>query len=126
METSSSLPKHVSVLRWVARIIGTLFVLYFLSQVFGEFSRKAYINVSHPGPYVLLAFWGLASIGLLIAWRWEGIGGFLAAFSIISSDLLHIFWVQGQKTVGAIVVSLFLLIPALLFIYCWWKTRKES
>jgi hypothetical protein len=126
METTSSLPKSVLVLRWVARIFGTIVVLFILSLFIGEFLRKGYINVAHPGHYVLLAFWGLASVGILMAWRWEGIGGFLAAFGIIAFNLLNIFWVQSPRMVGSIVASLFWLIPAFIFIYCWRKTRGES
>ena len=126
METTSSLPKSVLVLRWVARILGTILVLFILSQFIGAFIRKGYINVAHPGHYVLLAFFGLAQVGILLAWRWEGIGGFLAVFGIIAFDLLNIFWVQSPRMVSSIVASLFWLIPAFFFIYCWWKTRGKS
>ena len=126
MVTTSTLPKSVLVLRWVARIFGTIVVLFFTSLFIGEFLRKGYINVGHPGHYVMFVFSGLASVGILMAWRWEGIGGFLAAFGIITSDLLNIFWVQGPRMVGSLVGSLLWLIPSLLFIYCWWKTKGES
>jgi len=126
METKSSLSKSVLVLRWVARIFGTIVVLFTLSLFIGEFIRKGYINVGHPGHYVMFAFLGLAQVGILMAWRWEGIGGFLAVFGVIASILLNIFWVQGPRMVGSIIGSLFWLIPSFLFIYCWWKTRGES
>ena len=126
LEHRYSLPKNISVLRWVARIFGIMIVLFFLSIFIGEFLRKGYTNVGHPGHYVMFAFSGLASLGILMAWRWEGIGGFLGTLGIIASDLINIFWVQGPKMVGTIVGSLLWLIPSFLFIYCWWKTRKKS
>jgi len=126
METTSSLPKSILILRWVARIFGSIIVLFMLSLFIGEFLRKGYINVGHPGHYVMFAFSGLSSVGILMAWRWEGIGGFLGALGIIAFDLINIFWVQGSKMVGTIIGSLLWLIPASLFIYCWWKTRGKS
>lgn len=127
METTSSLTKSVLVLRWVARILGTILVLFVLSQFIPAFIRKGgHINVSHPGHYVMMASFGLAQVGILMAWRWEGIGGFLAVFGVIVSILLNIFWVQGPRMVQTIVAFMFWLIPSFFFIYCWWKTRGES
>ena len=126
METTSSSPKRIIILRWIARIFGTIVVLFFLSLFIGAFMRKGYINVGHLGHYVMFAFTGLSMIGILLAWRWEGLGGFLGAFGIITSDLLNIFWVQGPKMLGSLIGSLLWLIPSIIFIYCWWKTRKES
>jgi len=126
METSSSVKKNVIILRWVARIIGTILALFIISQFVEALIRKGYINVDHPGHYVLFLFFGLAQIGILIAWRWERKGGLLIAFGIIVFDLLNIFWVQAPKMAGTIIASVFWLIISFIFIYCWWKTRKES
>jgi hypothetical protein len=82
--------------------------------------------VEHSWHYLLFAAIGLAQLGILLAWRWEGIGGFLAVFGIFAFDLLNIFWVQSQKMVASIIGFSIWLIPAFLFIYCWWKTREES
>ncbi|MFC1726386.1 hypothetical protein ACFL4T_12230 [candidate division KSB1 bacterium] len=120
------MPKHVLILRWIARIFGTVIVLFFLLLFIGEFNRKDYINVGHPGHYVMIVFSALASVGILMAWRWEAIGGFLAAFGIIVFDLLNIFWVQSPRMAGTLIGSLLWLIPGFLFIYCWWKTRGDS
>ena len=119
----SSLPKNVIILRWAARIIGTILALFIISQFVGALIRKGYINVEHPGHYVLFFFFGLAQIGILIAWRWERIGGLLIAFGIIVFDLLNIFWVQAPKMAGTIIASVFWLIISFIFIYCWWKTK---
>ena len=120
-----SLPKNVIILRWVARIIGTLLVLFMTSLFIGALIRKGYINVAHPGHYVLFVFFGLAQIGILIAWSWERIGGFLIAFGIIVFDLLNIFWVQSPRMTGTIIASVFWLIISFIFIYCWWKTKEN-
>ena len=128
MATISSVSKNVTVLRWVARILGTILVLFVLSQFIGAFIRKGNINVGHPGHYVMFASFGLAQVGILMAWRirWEAIGGFLTIFGIITTILLDIFWVQGSKMPQSIIAFLFWLIPGFLFIYCRWKNRGAS
>lgn len=126
MEANSSLPKRIIILRWIARIFGTAIVLFMLSLFIGVFIEKGYIHVSHPGHYAMFAFTGISMIGILLAWRWEGLGGILGAFGIITSDLINIFWVQGQKMTGTLIGSLLWLIPSIIFIYCWWATKNNS
>jgi len=126
VETTSSLTKIVFVLRWVARIFGTILVLFILSQFLGAIIRTGHINVIHYGHYVMMVFFGLAQIGILIAWRWEGIGGFLGVFGVIATILLNSLWVDGPRMAQSNIAFLLWLIPSLLFIYCWWKTRGES
>ena len=103
---TSALPKNVIILRWVARIIGTLLALFIISQFVGALIRKGTINVDHPGHYVMMAFFGLAQVGILISWRWEGIGSILTIFGVITSILLNIFWVQSPKLIQTIVAFL--------------------
>jgi hypothetical protein len=121
----ASLPKNVIVLRWIARIIGTLLALFIISQFVGSLIRNGYINVDHPGHYVLFVFFGLAQIGILISWRWERVGGCLIAFGIIVFDLLNIFWVQSNKMTDTLIASIFWLILSFIFLYCWWKTKEN-
>jgi hypothetical protein len=97
-----------------------------VSQFAGAFIRKGYISVEHSGHYVLFAAIGLAQIGILLAWHWEGIGGFMTVFGILAFDLLNMFWIQGHKMAASIIGFSIWLIPAFLFIYCWWKTREKS
>jgi hypothetical protein len=127
METTSSLPQHILVLRWIARILGTTIVIFVFLLFIGEFLSKGYINVGHPGHYVLFVFFGIAQIGILIAWhsRWEGIGGLLTVTGIVTFDFLNIFWVQGPRMTNTIIASLIWLILAFIFLYCWWKTKRN-
>ncbi|MEN8193687.1 MAG: hypothetical protein ABFS12_12770 [Bacteroidota bacterium] len=122
METKLSLPKRVIILRWIARIIGTLVVVFFLMLFIGEFFRKGYISFNYP---LMSVFMGLSMIGILLAWRWEGIGGFLGAISIVIFDLVNIFWYQTPKMTSTIIGSLLWLIPSIIFIYCWWTTKDK-
>ena len=120
VESKSTLPKRVIVLRWIARIMGTIVVVFFLSLFIGEFLRKGYLNFNHP---LMSVFMALSMIGILLAWRWEGFGGFLGAISIILFDLVNVFWYQTPKMVNTIIGSLLWFIPSIIFIYCWWATK---
>ena len=109
--------KRIIIIRGIARIFGTTVVLFMSSIFIGALIRKGYINFEHPGHYVMFTLTGLSMIGILIAWRWEGLGGFLGAFGIIISDLLNIFWVQGSKMLDSLIGSLLWLVPSIIFIY---------
>lgn len=124
MKQTSVFPKRIIILRWIARVFGSFIVLFMSSIFIGAFIRKGFINVAHPGHFVIFAFMGLSFIGILMAWRWELIGGLLGIFGTIISDLLHIFWIQGPKMVSTLIGSLLWLLPSLIFIYCWWATKK--
>ena len=65
-----------TILRWTARILGTLFVSLILVFAVGE-------GVPHPSmltardKLMFLAL-GVMLTGLVLAWKWAGIGGLLA------------------------------------------------
>jgi hypothetical protein len=64
------------ILRWAARILGTLFVLLILVFLVGEGPP----NPSRLGARDRLMFLtlGMMLVGLVLAWKWAGIGGLLA------------------------------------------------
>jgi len=126
MKTTSSLTRKVNYLRWVARIIGTFLVAFFLLFFISDIINKGGLHIPDLGLWLMTIFFLLGQVGILIAWRWEGIGGFLAVFSIIVAILLNLFWVQVEASRSTIAIAFsFWLIPAFLFIYCWWSTRKQ-
>ena len=123
METTSSPAKMVTFARWLARILGTLIVVvslsFFIAYVIQGNSKLPNPDFGH-GLVTILFIIGL--IGFLIAWRWEGFGGILSAISIVLMTIVNVIWVRAAKDPGSEII---LLIPALLFIYCWWRTRKQ-
>ena len=126
MKNVSSSSKSVNILRWTARIFGTFIVLFISSIFIGAIIEKGSITVSNPAHYILLALWGISSIGILIAWKWEGIGGILGVIGILLSDLLNLFWIQTPKMVGFLIGSLMWLLPSMVFILCWLKSKDKS
>ena len=122
METTPPPTRTVTLVRWVARILGTLIV------VFSLFSFIAYVveqrTLPNPdfGHGLVIFLFIIAQIGFLIAWRWEGFGGILSAISIVLMATINAIWVRAARDPGSEIIF---VIPALLFIYCWWTTRKQ-
>ncbi len=108
------------VLKWTARIFGTLLViLLFFLFLSNMLSNGGQLDTTLPQLATMIFFF-LAQIGILLAWRWEGAGGFLALIGIVVSSLVQIFWESPR---AGIAFSIW-LIPAVMFIIYWWRTKK--
>lgn len=108
----------MNVLRWLARICALLSIGFVLLFLFGEGLAVDGVWPT-PAEWVGLLFFpfGLA-IGLLIAWRNELLGGFIAVGSVLAFYL----WsgiVQGALPRGP--YFLLLALPALLFLIVAWR-----
>jgi hypothetical protein len=113
--------RFIITIRWLARIIGTLSVAVFLIFFIADCVKKGTIAVGGDR-IVMTVFMFLIFGGLLIAWKWERIGGTLALVCLIP----FIIFAPTTVTQGAILVMTFLYgLPALLFVFCWWQTRKQ-
>ena len=111
--------KFFSILRWIARIIGSLIALLVVS-----FGVAYAIGGDIPPP---LAFLGLALfvIGVILAWIWEGIGGgLLLLLSIVFAIVQpNAFW--HPNDVFPPTPLLIFPITAILFLVCWLKSRTK-
>jgi hypothetical protein len=122
MKTASSPTKMVTFARWVARILGTFIVVFALSLFIADVIERGEMPNPDFGPGLVTFLFIIGLIGFLIAWRWEGFGGILSAISIVLMAMVNVIWVHAGKDPGS---EIFFVIPALLFIYCWWKSRKQ-
>jgi hypothetical protein len=122
MKTASSPTKMVTFARWVARILGIFIVVFSLSLFIADVIERGEMPNPDFGPGLVTFLYIIALIGFLIAWRWEGFGGILSAISIVLMAIVNVIWVHAGKDPGS---EIFFVIPALLFIYCWWKSRKQ-
>jgi hypothetical protein len=122
MATTSSTTKSVTYARWVARILGTLIVVFSLSFFIAHVIEQGEMPNPDFGHWLVIFLYIIAQIGFLIAWRWEGFGGILSAISIVLMATVNVIWVHAAKDPGSEIIF---VIPALLFIYCWWRTRKQ-
>jgi hypothetical protein len=122
MKTASSPTKMVTFARWVARILGTFIVVFSLSFFIAHVIEQGEMPNPDFGHWLVTFLFIIGLIGFLIAWRWEGFGGILSAISIVLMAMVNVIWVHAGKDPGS---EIFFVIPALLFIYCWWKSRKQ-
>lgn len=120
----------ISIVRWTARIIGTLIVIFTLFIGIGEMLE----DYNKPGSaafdtfdtlmIITFTFWGAGLAGLILALWKEGLGGIVSLLSFI----IFIFLVGiNPKPDVRFMYSLFIfLIPSVLYIYCWWLTKKTT
>lgn len=114
--------KIVTVIRWLARGLGGCLFLFW-GAFFVAHLREWFIAPfpNHPPPKVWLAvaLHGLLLAGLLLAWRWEFAGSLIvlvAAFAFFRGNAGAMFpWFFGLTS-----------LPALLWLWCWWRTRRLS
>ncbi len=113
----------VKILRWTARIWSLLALTLALVIIFT------------PDPYqvrpitmmeiFMLSFWGVAILGLVLAWRWEPFGALLTIIIMPLRELiyylLHREWVINFLIVWALVIP-----PAVMYLLAWTLDRKQG
>jgi hypothetical protein len=83
------------------------------------------LEIITPDPYVtepvpaadwfLLSLWGVAILGLLLAWRWE-VAGAAAAITAMCLREIAFFFVKGFWHPAFLLVWIFIIPPAVLFL----------
>ncbi len=120
--------KTISIIRWTARIVGTLLVLFTILIGVGEMLES--YNRDGVSPFdkfdilmiITFVFFIVGLAGLILALWKEGKGGIISLFSFI----IFIF-LLGINPKSNFIYGLFIyLIPSVLYIYCWWLTKKSS
>ena len=110
----------VNIIRWLARIIGILVILFCLSFFIGEYDPQDPLE-----PYYVLVFavLGIGLAALILAWWKEGLGGIISFVSFIVFNLLAAFSpVEGGRY---LLILLFPLIPSILHLLEWWLKRNK-
>ena len=115
--------KTAKIVRWIARIWGGLIILFvlsfFLADVLG--GEQMVGEPLSTKDKITFAFFPLGTIvGLVLAWKWEGVGGLITVLAmigllIIRPDLLSSFYFIA---IG--------MIPGLLFIGYWYLSRNAK
>jgi len=118
---ASASTRSVIIIRWLARIIGTLSVAVVLFLIVAESVEKGRIAIDSDR-IPMTAFMLLAFIGLIIAWKWEGLGGAMALGGLIAFNILA---PASPARGGIFIIAGLYGLPALLFLFCWWQTRKQ-
>lgn len=118
----SANPRIVTIIRWIARIWSILlFVLALLIIVAPD------PNVVKPVPltdWIELGFYGVAILGLLIAWRWEGLGGAIAIAGVVGNNVAFGI-IRGYWFPGLAIPAFLFVVPGTLFLACWALSRGK-
>ena len=72
----------------------------------------------------------LAALGSAIAWRWEGLGGAITVVcQLVTLPVLLIHWPITDDFPRYLVAPygtwVIVAIPGILFLICWWRSRKR-
>jgi hypothetical protein len=99
-----------TVIRWTARCLSILFIAVFVLLYFeGNFDPRA----ATPREWISFFFFPLgASLGMILAWWQEGLGGAIAVVSVFVSVL-----VQEPAAGGAYMLTC--ASPGFLFLFSW-------
>lgn len=109
-------------IRWFARIVGSILVLFFLLMVLGYIIEPQGAGKITPTEIPLIIGMIAMLLGIIMAWFREGfgalltIGGFLLFFiaELITNQSYNAWILLAYPAVG------------LLFLLCWWQDRKPT
>lgn len=110
----------ITVIRWIARVasipsIVALLLPYFVEGLYWLQATSLREVIGHVCFFTVL-------VGLILAWRWEGLGGGLTVTGIAAFYVT--WWLYGKSPRG----PFFLLIaaPGLLFLLYWVLRRRAQ
>jgi len=110
-------PMAVTTLRTIAVIWTLAAIVDAILLVIGKGQTRDFKD------WPILALWGVAIIGLVVAWKWNLVGGIIAiAFTALHDILAWI--VNGSWQPGYMVMWAFIIPPAILFIIAWVLERN--
>ncbi|TJY37352.1 hypothetical protein E5167_05240 [Pontimicrobium aquaticum] len=108
--------RTLKIILWSARILGALVIIFLLMMTIGELFTDSNITaISTSDAIALLLFPGTIILGLLLAFKWKGLGGLITVGGMIC---LHII---RPDLASSVLISAF-AIPGLLYIiYSVWS-----
>ena len=68
----------------------------------------------------------MATVGVLIAWRWEMIGGAIAVASATAISVLVYLGSRSTVFTAALMTSVPFFVAGVLFLTCCWRTRQTQ
>lgn len=113
----------VKILRWTARI-WSLAALALALMV--ALSPDPYATEAVPfKDYFILSLWGIAILGLVIAWRWERLGAWIAIITMTLRELIYEV-VNGGWDISFLLVWILVIPPAILYVLAAHLDTKRS
>ncbi len=113
-------------LRYFARVVGILAlltgILYMRNVLTGSFMASSFESATI-NPTTLFTLILIATLGLLIAWRWEQIGGFIATVTAIAVGIIIYTTFTEGRLLAAFVFSSPFAIGGILYLVDWWRHK---
>lgn len=121
MKDSKNKNRTVTIIRWIARIWSIASIAFLLVMVIGHLFGSEQSNPPTFGEMVGLFFFPFGVfIGLIIAWKWEGLGGMIAIGSIIGFHMTML--ILGRSLdINPFIDGV--AAPGFLFLICWFLSR---
>jgi hypothetical protein len=119
-------------IRWTARVVGTLLVLFTLFIVIGEMvdgyhkNGKTDLETFNILLIITFIFWFFGLAGMILAWWKEGAGGILSFICTVIFLILVKINANVNPEARFTVILFIFLIPSVLFIIYWWLTKKVA
>ena len=114
---------HVKILRWIARI-WSLFGLALALLI--AFSSDPYaVNPIQPHEVFMLSLWGIAILGLILAWRWERFGALLTIITMPIRELVYIL-IYREWTVNFLLIWALVIPPAVMYLFARYRDRNQQ
>jgi hypothetical protein len=119
-------------IRWIARVVGTLLVLFTLFMFIGEMiegyrrNGKTDLETFNILQIITFIFWFLGLAGLILAWWKEGAGGIFSFICTVIFLILVKVNANVNPEASFTVILFIFLIPSVLFIIYWWLTKKTA
>jgi hypothetical protein len=125
-ETQNDGNGWTSVMRWSARLLALV-----AAGLFGyfavEFGARVFPTLSWgPQGVPLLVALFVALLGVLIAWRWELVGGMMAVAGALAIMGLVCLGSGGDMLFCALLFTLPLLLAGVLYLGCCWRKRLST
>ena len=125
--TGDSADRATRRIRWIARVWSAVIIVFTLVIVVTHMVVPDPNATDYPPIENLLPLAMCLSVaGLGLAWRWEGLGGTINVGFFLAN--LGLYWVIRGKflPLGPVAILSLALIPGILFLTCWWRTRTEK
>ena len=115
------------VMRWIARVLGLLTSgLFVLFLICAAATICPTLSWSSPRGVPLFIVLAIAAVGVLIAWRWELVGGAMAAVGAVVLSALVYFGSGRAVFSTALMIGLPFFISGALFLACCWRTSTAA
>ena len=113
-------------MRWTARILALLAVGLFVFFAIDLGARVFPTLRWGPQGIPLLVVLGVALAGVLVAWRWELVGGIMTVAGVAGIMALVCLGSGTDMLFCAFLFTLPLLIAGALYLGCCWRTRMTE